>query len=84
LRKPLGKPLRKPSSTNIKKDEIPIYTYCGYGKYKKCFYLYPKLRPKDWKLFKGKDYLMRENLNKKSNKASIQNHAESGNSSKAS
>jgi len=27
---------------------------------------------------------MRENLNKKSNKASIQNHAESGDSSKAS
>jgi len=47
LGKPLGKLLRKPSSTNIKKDEIPTYTYCGYGKYKKCFYLYPKLRPKD-------------------------------------
>jgi len=44
----LGKLSRKPSSTNIiKKDEIPTCTYCGYGKYKKCFYLYPKLRPKD-------------------------------------
>jgi len=47
LRKPLGKLLRKPSSTNIKKDEIPTYTCYRYGKYKKCFYLYPKLRPKD-------------------------------------
>jgi len=47
LGKPLGKLSRKPSSTNIKKDEIPTYTYYGYGKYKKCFYLYPKLRPKD-------------------------------------
>jgi len=44
----LGKPLRKPSNTNIiKKDEIPTYTHYGYGKYKKCFYLYPKLRPED-------------------------------------
>jgi len=46
-RKPLGKSLKKPSSTNIKKDEIPIYTHYGYGKYRKCFYLYPKLRPED-------------------------------------
>jgi len=47
LGKPLGKPSRKPSSTNIKKDETPTYTNYRYGKYKKCFYLYPKLRLKD-------------------------------------
>jgi len=47
-RKPSGKSSRKPSSTNInKRDEIPTYTHYRYGKYKKCFYLYPKLRPKD-------------------------------------
>jgi len=45
--KPSGKLSKKPSSTNIKKDEIPIYTHCGYGKYRKYFYLYPKLRPED-------------------------------------
>jgi len=46
-RKPSGKLSRKPSSTNIKKDEIPTYTHYEYGKYRKYFYLYPKLRPKD-------------------------------------
>jgi len=47
LGKPSGKPSRKPSSTNIKKDEIPTCTYYGYDKYRKCFYLYPELRPED-------------------------------------
>jgi len=46
-RKPLGKLSKKPSSTNIKKDEVPTYTHCRYGRHKKCFYLYPKLRPED-------------------------------------
>jgi len=74
LGKPLGKLSKKPSSTNInKKDEIPTCTHYRYGKYRKCFYLYPKLRPEDWKLFKGKEYLTKEKLGqKKSNKASIE------------
>jgi len=81
LGKPSGKPSRKPSSTNIKKDEIPTYTHCGYGKYRKYFYLYPKLRPEDWKLFKSKEYLIKEKLGqKKSNKASI--YDENGDSPK--